>query len=246
MGVVAATISESANITQSKTNWEQITLTLSKESIIVPVSNELLEDNNVALGSVIAEQAGFQITKAKNGGILQGSTAFTGIIGHASAVNVVRQAHLQVQFLDVLDMYASFAFDDASYESSVWFAHPTVIPQLGNMTSGNYNIYFPPGGAQDGSVGRLMGRPIIVTGWAEPLGTPGDLILADMKKYVSGYRNGMQSMVSPHVFFLTDEQAFRFTERVCGRPGLSSPITLEDGVTQVSPFVTLGHTSAGS
>jgi HK97 family phage major capsid protein len=251
--VVSASIpGESTNIPQSKTVWEQISLTLSKESVVVPVSNELYEDNNVALGSVISEQASYQIKKQINGGIIAGGTvtgassAYTGIIGHASTLHQNRAVANQVGFGDVMGMYAKFAFDDANFGGSAWFCHPTVLPQLANMTSGNYNIYFPPGGARGLAVDTLLGRPLHVTGWCQALGSPGDLLLVDMKKYVGGYKGGLTSFVSPHVFFLTDEQAFRFTMRVTGKPGLTGPITLEDGSSQVSPFIQLGSVVGGS
>lgn len=244
-GEVATINSEGSSITPSKAQWEQVQLTLKKIACVVPVTNELLEDNNVSLGSVVSTQAGYQIKKACNIGILAGNSAYTGIIGHASCKISKRTTVNTVVFSDVLGMYANFAHDDADYNSSVWFAHPTVISQLGTMTTGNANIYFPPGGAQDGSVGRLLGRPIIVTGIAKTLGTAGDLVLADMKKYVGGVKGGVNTMSSPHVYFLTDEQAFRYTLRVTGRPGLSGKITLEDGSTTVSPFVELGTDTSG-
>ncbi len=247
-GVVRAVISEGSNITQSKTNWEQITLTLAKEAVMVPVSNELLEDNNVALGTVVGEQAAYQIKKAINGGIIAGSSAMTGIISHASTKSVTRTTYDHIKFADVLNMYAAFAHDDADYSNAVWFTSPTCIADIGGMTvtSTGQAIYFPPGGAANGTVATLLGRPLIVTGWCPSIANTGSLLLADMKKYVSGYKGGLTSAVSPHVFFLTDEQAFRFTMRVNGRPGLSGAITLEDGSTTTSPFVQLAHTALAS
>lgn len=241
-GVVATVTSEAAAITQSKTNWEQLSLSLAKETIVVPASNELLEDNIVSLGAVIAKQADYQIKKAVNRGILQGSSALTGIIGHASAVAVAEEASQAagtLNFANIAKMYAAFAHDDADYNNAVWFVHPTVLPALFQLTSGNYNVYTAPGAANDTPSGKLFGRPLIVTGQANTLGTSGDIVLADLSKYVGIYKGGMNTMVSPHVFFLTDEQAFRFTLRIGGKPGLSGAITLEDGSTTVSPFVTL-------
>jgi HK97 family phage major capsid protein len=243
-GVVSLNTAESANVTQSKLQWEQLSLTLGKLGVMVPVSNELLEDNNVSLGAVVGSQAAYQIQKQINGGILKGSSAasnFTGIIGNAATKIVGRSTNGAINFIDVLNMSGSFAHDDADFNNACWYTSPTVLSQLGNMTSGNYNIYFPPGGAQDGTVGSLFGRPIKFTGWCPALGGTGDLILADMSKYVIGYKGGVNAMSSPHVFFLTDEMAYRFTLRNTGKPGLSTLITLEDGATTVSPFVTLGQ-----
>lgn len=241
-GVVAGVVSEGAAITPSKSNWEQLSLTLAKESVLVPVSSELLEDNIVALDAVLAKHSSYQITKAINRGIIQGNSALTGIIGHAATKAISRGTGNTISFADVMAMYAAFNHDDSNFDSSVWFCHPTAIPQLAGMTSGNYNVYTPPGGAQNTRFDKLLGRPLIVTGQCGSLGD-NDLILADMSKYVIGYKGGLNAVSSIHLYFDADEVAFRFTMRLNGKPGLSGLITLEDGSTTVSPFVNLVGTT---
>ena len=44
---------------------------------------------------------------------------------------------------------------------------------------------------------------------------------------------------SEHVNFLKNQMTWRVVERVDGQPWLDKPITLQDGTTQVSPFVVL-------
>ena len=130
--------------------------------------------------------------------------------------------------------------DDADYNSAVWFVHPTVLPLLATLGSTSTpGIYMAPGGAADRPFATLFGRPIIVTGQCNALNTSGDIVLADLNKYVGIYKGGINAASSVHVFFATDETAYRFTLRVGGKPGLTSAITLEDGSTTVSPFVTL-------
>lgn len=242
-GVTANVIAEAAAITQSRSNWEQISLSLSKLAVLVPVSDELLEDNIVALDSVLNEHAAYQIRKACNAGIVSGNSAFTGVIDHAATKVVNRDTADTVKFVDVLAMYAAFAHDDADYQNAVWLVNPTVLPQLGNMTSGNQNIYTPAGVAGN-PFATLLGRPIIVTGHAKALGTAGDVLLVDLKKYLAGMKGGINAASSMHLFFNTDETAFRYTLRVNGKPGLTGPITLEDGATTVSPFVQLDDPAA--
>lgn len=241
VGVVAGEPGEAVVIPVSKTTWEQRIFTLVKEAIMVPVSNEALDDNNVGLGSAIAAQAVWQLRKRINGGIIQGVTSScTGIIG-ATATKIIGRANAnQISFADLINMYAAFAHQDANYAGAYWLGHPTVVAQLGTTTIGNYPALFAPGGGATGQPLSILGRPLILTGWCKPLGTTGDLLLVDPKRYIMGYKGGVNSFVSPHVYAASDQTGFRFTQRVNGQLGLTGKITLEDGSTTVSPFVELG------
>lgn len=240
-GVVTSEPGEANVIPVSKTTWEQRIFTLVKESIMVPVSNEALEDNNVGLGSAIAAQAVWQLRKQINGGIIQGyTTSCTGIIGNAATKIVGRAVANQISFTDLLNMYAAFAHQDANYNGAYWIGHPTIVQQLGTSTIGNFPALFAPGAGATGQPLSILGRPLILTGWSKPLGTTGDLLLIDPKKYIVGFKGGVNSFVSPHVYAASDQTGFRFTQRVNGQLGLTGLITLEDGSTTVSPFVELG------
>jgi HK97 family phage major capsid protein len=243
-GVVVTEPGEAQIIPNSKTVWEQRIFTLVKEAIIVPVSNEALDDNNVGLANAIAAQAIWQLRKKINGAILQGSSVSTscvGIIGGAATKITGRTTNGTVTFADLIAMYASFAHQDANYGGAYWLCHPTVLPALSSTTIGNFPAFFAPGGAQSERPLTILGRPIIVTGWCKPLGTSGDLLLVDPKKYIVGYKGGVNSFVSPHVYAASDQTGFRFTQRVNGQQGLTGLITLEDGTNTVSPFVELGQ-----
>jgi HK97 family phage major capsid protein len=75
----------------------------------------------------------------------------------------------------------------------------------------------------------------------EKLGDKGDIILADLSQYVVGLRSEMRFDMSIHVHFQTDELLARLIERHDGQPLWDAPLTLEDGSTTVSPFVTLAE-----
>jgi HK97 family phage major capsid protein len=71
------------------------------------------------------------------------------------------------------------------------------------------------------------------------LGTEGDISLLDLSTYVVGLRSGMRFDTSIHVAFATDELLSRIIERHDGQSLWNEPLTLADGVTTVSPVVTL-------
>jgi HK97 family phage major capsid protein len=240
-GLVVQEPGEAISINVSKTTWEQRIFTLVKEAILVPVSNEALDDNNVGLGAAIAAQAIWQLRKKINGGIMQSNTSScVGIIGNASTKIVGRAIAAQISFADMINMYAAFAHSDASYQNAVWVGHPTILAQVSTSTVGNFPAMFAPGAGQTGQPLTILGRPLILSGWSKTLGTTGDLMLVDFKKYIVGYKGGVDSFVSPHVYAASDQTGFRFSQRLNGQLGLTGLITLEDGATQVSPFVVLG------
>lgn len=124
--------------------------------------------------------------------------------------------------------------------SPVWVAHQSTLPSiLGlNGPAGNPS-YVWISNAVSAAPTTLMGYPIFFTENAPTLGLEGDLGLYDFSKYVIGDRQATAIDSSKHYRFQYDLTAWRAVHRVDGRPWLSAPLTLRDGVTQVSPFVIL-------
>lgn len=128
-----------------------------------------------------------------------------------------------------------------SFSNSVWVAHQSTIPQLSSLAipiglSGEYVKAMSEGA--DGQF-RILTRPVLFTEKTEPLGTRGDIMLADFSQYVVGLRSDMRFDTSIHVHFTTDELLSRIIERHDGQPLWDEALTLEDGSTTVSPFVVL-------
>jgi HK97 family phage major capsid protein len=129
-----------------------------------------------------------------------------------------------------------------SFSNSVWVCHQSCIPQLLTLSlavgvGGGGPI---PVMSQANGQFTILTRPVIFTEKTEPLGTKGDILLADFSQYVVGLRSEMRFDTSIHVAFTTDEILARIIERHDGQPPWDSALTLEDGSTTVSPFVVLG------
>ena len=83
--------------------------------------------------------------------------------------------------------------------------------------------------------------------WVTPNGVPGflghdtkgDVILADWSRYLLVSKGGIRRAASIHVYFDTDEVAFRWTWRINGEPADLAPATQYKGSTTTSPFVLL-------
>jgi hypothetical protein len=87
----------------------------------------------------------------------------------------------------------------------------------------------------------IKGRPALEIEQASILGTPGDIVLADLTQYAL-VDAGQKFNLSMDVDFASDTGAFRFVWRIDGSPLWSSPVTPWNGsgLTR-SPFVALAQ-----
>lgn len=113
------------------------------------------------------------------------------------------------------------------------------------------------GGASHRLAGYLLGDPVFVsekvpapsttaTVATTTYGSTGEISYVDCKSYWVGRRSGIETGLSEHYLFKNDELAIRAKVRNDGKPGQLAPITLADGVSTVSGFVTLGTGDATS
>lgn len=122
----------------------------------------------------------------------------------------------------------------------IWLANHTTRPQLAQLqipTGVSAQLVYQPS-PDAGLPDRLHGVPIFYTEFCKPLGTVGDLILANFSQFLEGTYQPIQSAESMHVRFANHERAFKFWTRNCGAPWWKSPLTPKNGDT-LSPFVVL-------
>jgi HK97 family phage major capsid protein len=130
-----------------------------------------------------------------------------------------------------------------SFNNAIWLASVSTIPQLLALTIevGTAGGSHYPVLSESKGQWRLLTRPIVFTEHMSVLGDLFDIALCDFSQYVIGLRQGMRFDTSIHVHFQTDELLARLIERHDGQPLWSEALTLEDGSTTVSPFVTLAE-----
>ena len=245
-GVTAYWTGEGASITTSKPDYRQPQLNLNKLAALVPVTSELLEDG-IAIEPIITQLAADAITFTLNDAILNGNGTAkpTGIIGHASVVSVAKetgQAADTVVAENVVKMRSRFIGNPAN---AVFLIHRDVEPELLTMQDGAGRwLYFAPGSFADKPNGKLLGAEVQPVSNCQALGTNGDIIYADMKQYAIGYKAaGPTQAMSLHLYFNTDQLAYRWTFRVDGRPWRDAPLAALNGPSTYSPFVTLATRS---
>jgi HK97 family phage major capsid protein len=243
-GVLAYWVNEAQAFTASKPKFRQIELQTQKLIALCYSTDELLEDA-VALEAVISQAFGDEMTFKVEDAIFNGTGAGQplGILNSGAVVQQAKDAgdaSATVSTNDVLNMWSRLWA--RSRPNAAWFIDQGVEPKLYPLTLGTGTatqlLYTPPG--QNGNqFGMLLGRPVIPVEHCAQLGTPGDIILADLSQYLLIDKGAPRQDYSMHVNFLTDEGVFRFVYRVDGQPAWKKPLTPKSGSSTLAPFVSL-------
>ena len=236
-GVVAVWEAEAAALDESEPRWRMVKLMANKLGAYSLASNEMVADSPQSVESILTTMFGRAIGAKENYGFLRGDGVAKplGILESDAIISGSRSAASTVALADLSQMMSDFM--PSSWGKGVWLANPTVADQLiqlvSNPLSWMENI-------RDANVPmKLLGMPLYWTGALPSLGTTGDIVLVDPSYYLIGDRTGIEVAYSAHYKFVNDQGTWRVTKRVDGQPWINSSITLEDGSTTVSPFVTL-------
>lgn len=243
-GIVASWTEEAGQKAETQPAFRQINLVAHKLVCYTEVSDELLADEAVGLVSMFTGQMGFSgaIRWEEEWTFLRGTGAGQplGVLNAAATITWPRAAAGAIGIVDIFNMLAHHHGDNPT-----WHITRAAMPQLLalNGPAANPSYVFIPN-ARDGAPGTLFGFPIFYTEKLPTLGTAGDILLADWSYYLIGDRQATTIDSSMHFRFQHDLTAWRAVHRVDGQPWLSTPITLADGATQISPFVILGDVAS--
>src|SRR5574337_1015063 len=243
---------EAATIGQSKPQLKDLTVKLHRLTALVPVTDELLQDAP-AMAGYVTRKAGEKMAFKVNDAIINGSGVGQplGILNAACTVQVSKigsQVADTIHAKNIVTMWARLPA--ASQRTAVWLCNQDCLPsiyQLGfavtDGTSTNVGagaLYMGPGQLANGAPsGTILGRPIVVTEACPTVGDVGDIILADLSKYLSVVKGAIRSDTSIHLWFDQNATAFRFVMRMNGQPWLSAAIARKSGSNTLSHFIKL-------
>lgn len=237
---------EADQMTQSKPALKERSMRLNRLTTLVPITDDLLEDAS-GLESWLRKKApakmNFKITNAIING--DGAGKPQGFMNSGSLVTVAKETGQTADTIvaaNISKMWARMYAE--SRLNAVWLINQDIEPQLDQLmlegTSSSIPVYLPPGGFSDSPYARLKGRPVIPTQAAATLGDLGDIMLVDLKSYMTIMKTGgMRTDVSMHLFFDYNMTAFRFVIRMAGQSWFASAISPLNGSNTLSPFVTL-------
>lgn len=232
--------------TEKDFKFRKITLTAHKLFGYTRASDELVDDEAVGLGDFIASPLGFAggVKWMRDYQFLRGTGAGTplGIINAGATISVAAQAAPPAPasfFTDLVNMIEAFLPSGRG----MWVLNHRHMSDLMLMNGPTGNASYLWGNAVAGQPATLLGYPFKFTEKLPAPGSAGSALLADFRYYLVGDRQAATIESTKYDRWAYDETSWRVVDRHDGQPWLSAPLTLQDGSTQVSPFVILGAKS---
>jgi HK97 family phage major capsid protein len=233
-GLSLAWLDEAGSIGLKQAELRMITLSAKKAGMIVPISNELLEDGvgfDAQIGTVISQSVGWGLDDAfLNGNGASGKPL--GVLQSPSLIVVPKAGGQTAPFEweNLVTMYSRLL--PGSIPNSIWIANPSCIPGLMQVSipAGTAGITYPALNERNGTF-SLLGRPVVMTEKVPSVRLQSDLTLVDLSLYVIGMRKDITIDRSQHAAFSTDETHIRAILRCDGMPVMDASVKPKNGPT---------------
>lgn len=235
-GLLAYWIGEGESKPASDADFRDIELVAKKLVMFTRASDELLADAAISLDAFLSGPQGMAgaIAWKEDYAFLRGSGVAQplGIFNSPATLSVRRDVSGKVLYSDVVRMMVSFYG-----ANGVWAFSRSVYGDLLRMEDTEGRLIWATGA--EGGARTLLGMPYVITEKMSRIGTTGDIGLFDFSAYVIGDRQATTVESTKFEAWQYDKTSWRAVHRVDGQPWLDAPLTLDDQVTQVSPFVLL-------
>lgn len=241
---------EAGTKTASDAQFRKIMLTMHKLYGVVRVSDEIIEDSAITLEPLLMNLFASEMRFVLEDALINGTGAGQprGILNSAATNSIAKetgQAAATIVGENIVKMFTGMLARHR--QRAVWLIGSEAEAELllAGVTYGTTSIpmYLPPTGLTSSPYGTLYGRPVIPHESCAALGTVGDILFCDWGSYVTATKAGYPKQASSmHLYFLTDEMAFRIVMRIDGQPGINNTITMKDGSTR-GVFVSLATRS---
>jgi HK97 family phage major capsid protein len=240
-GMQASWTAEAQTRTEYEPGFKQLELRPWELSAYSVSSNVLLQDSAIGMEQFLYQLFAKVIGWTEEYAFLQGTGVGKplGMLTCNALVTVTRANPGKISYADVAALISRLL--PSSLQRAIWVVHPYGLIDLVQLRDAAGRVVWVDamGGAQKGIPGFLFGRPVFISEKVPTYGTKGDLSLLDPGLYVIGDRMGLEVAASEHVNFLKNQMTWRVVERVDGQPWVDKAITLADGTSTVSPFVTI-------
>jgi len=233
-GVVLAVSSEGATISAQKLAYKAATAAVNKLTALIPMTTEILEDDAHGILAFTEQQVGAAYGIKIDEEILYGTDSLlTAAVGNSGSRAVTLTNAASPTAAELAKMYMSQIRPDRAE----WYMGGMVYQNLITLESTLGQPVLVPNYAVS-PFGTLFGRPVHVV--SAMLGTDGEAGTIGFCDWADGYaigtKGGVKMARSIHVYFDTDQEAFRWTLRIAGLPTKATTMLLNDGRT-VSPLV---------
>jgi HK97 family phage major capsid protein len=245
-GVIAYWTEEGAALVQSQPAFSRIVLEAKKLTAYTEVPNELRQDSAVSVDMLLSDIFPEAVAWFEDIAFLTGTGVGEPLgVFNAGNTATISQDKESGQLADtilwenLIGMYSRML--PSSLNSAVWVVSPNTFPELATMAltvgTGGSAVWLNTG--TDGPPATILGRPVIISEKVAALGDAGDVNFVDFSQYLIGDRMAMDAQVSTDYRFGNDMTAYRFIERVDGRPWMQSAVTPKNGGPTLSAYVSL-------
>lgn len=231
---------EASEKTLTEPSFRKVNLVAHKLIGYTYASDELLDDSAISLADFLSGPLGFAggVAWMEDYAFLMGTGAGQprGVVNAPATIGVNRAAANAVGVADLANMLQAFLPSGRG----VWVMSQSVMASMIQLAgpTGNASYFWQPS-AREGLPPYLLGFPVMWSEKVPALGTRGDVGLYDFRYFIIGDRQATTIDTTPYDRWEYDETSWRVVHRVDGQPWLSTPLTLQDGTTQISPFVVL-------
>lgn len=258
-GVLAYWKGEAQQYKSNKPTFGERTTQLDKLTAICPVTEELLMDEPAiesTLDTKVAQEFAWKADAAIFNGSGSGSMPLGMVVPTTNAALVTvdkesGQAAGTVNVQNILKMWNRMPAQCRA--NAKWYINQDLELQLMQLMMGTDTVatsdsgvtvsfggpLWLPAGAYGNENGKLLGRDVIPLEQAAVVGAVGDIAFLDATQYLIVERAGINKQTSMHMYFDTDEVAFKFSWRVGGRPDWMTAITGANSTIARSPYVAL-------
>lgn len=264
-GVLAYWKGEADQYTSTKAKFGERTTQLDKLTALCPVSEELLQDEP-AVESILEDLAGREFAWKIDQGMFSGDGEGTmplgmvvpfvtsGSKGNKALVTIAKEAGQAAGTVNVQNIVKMFNAMPAQCRANAkWYINQDIELQLmqlmstsGTVATGESGVSFSfggplwlPAGAYGNDKSKLLGADVEPIEQANTVGEVGDIAFLDASQYLIVERAGITKQTSMHMYFDTDQMAFKFSWRVGGRPEWMDTITGAKSTVARSPYVGL-------
>jgi HK97 family phage major capsid protein len=238
---------EANQYTNSHAQLRKVETRLHKLTVMTPVTDELMNDSPVAMGTFVSKMAVNEINFKVNDALVNGNGNGIPLGVHnanckITVTAVSGQGNNTFVYANVLAMYARVTAGQRG--SLIWLYNQDVEPQLLSLymatgTAAGVAVFTP--NAQSTGF-NLQGRPALVIEQCQSLGTAGDVIAFATDGYVSITKGSIESFMSLHLRFDYDEQVFKWRFRLDAQPYDDVALTPYKGSNTTSSIVELSST----
>lgn len=245
-GVQVYWADEAETVAASKPKLRANELRLKKLMGLAYATEEMMSDSNF-ISQLYSRAFTTAIRRKLSGDVIDGTGVGKpqGILKSGALLSVAKKAAQvanTVVYENIVKMWHRAIPD--SRGGLVWLVNPDVEEQFEYMDfpvgTGGVPVFLTAGSLRsDNGVSTLKGRPVIPTDHCSPIGTKGDIILADLNSYMLLRKGEVDQQTSIHVRFVYDEMAFRFTYRANGTTKKNTTLKIKNSAMYRSTFITL-------